>query len=196
MALCAGRIGQLLNKESLSADLGINVKTVEDWLSVLEASFVLMRLPPFWTNTRKRLIKSPKLYFLDTGIASWLLNIQNPHEMAYHPLRGNLFENLIIIEALKSRYHAGQASNLFFYRDARKREIDLILDYGEKCFPIEIKSAATYLADFAKNLDQIDENRQLGRAVIYGGDETQERSTVKVVPWREAPNLFANIAKN
>lgn len=193
MALCAGRVGQLLNKESLSSDIGINVKTVEDWLSVLEASFVLMRLPPYWTNTRKRLIKTPKLYFCDTGLVSWLLQIRSNTDLASHPLRGQIFENFVVIEALKAQFHRGRSAEIYFYRDSRKREIDLIFDYGQKVFPIEIKSAATYLQEFAHSLQEIADDKRLGKGVIYGGDTAQTRSGVEVVPWSQMPDFFAKI---
>tara|TARA_B100001094_G_C18136801_1_gene775579 strand:+ start:178 stop:1368 length:1191 start_codon:yes stop_codon:yes gene_type:complete len=193
MTLCAGRVGQILNKESLSSDLGVNVKTIEDWLSVLEASFVVTRLPPFWMNTRKRLVKSPKLYFCDPGLVSWLLGIHKPKDLATHPAKGHLFENLVMMEALKTNFNGGKPSNIFFYRDSRKNEIDLVFELGEKAFPVEIKAASTYIPDFAKGLDQIDESKRLGKAVIFGGDHNQDRSDVQVVSWRQMSAFFKNV---
>ncbi len=184
VGLCAGRIGQLLNKESLANDIGINIKTVEEWISVLETSFVLFRLQPFWRNSRKRLTKSPKLYFYDVGMASWLLRIQDSSAMVNHPFRGNLFENMIIVEALKNRFNAGKDNNLFFYRDGKKREIDLVIDEGQQIFPIEIKSAATYNAEFSKNLGLVDDYGTVGKAVVFGADTGQNRSNLEIISWR------------
>jgi predicted AAA+ superfamily ATPase len=192
IGLCAGRIGQLLNKESLASDVGINVKTVEEWISVLEASFVLFRLQPFWRNSRKRLVKSPKIYFYDVGLASWLLRIYEGNSVVNSPYRGNLFENMIIVEALKSKFNAGKNSNLFFYRDGRKRELDLVFDEAESVFPIEIKSAATYDSSFAKNFALLDDYGKRGCAVALGADKGQSRSDVDIVSWREFPGYMKN----
>ena len=190
VGLCAGRIGQLLNKESLSNDLGINVKTVEEWISVLETSFVLTRLQPFWRNTRKRLVKSPKIYFYDVGLASWLLRINSPETMATHPLRGHLFENMIIMEAFKARYNALKDNNLFFYRDGKKKEVDLIFDEGQSIFPIEIKSAATYSSDFAKNFQAIEDLNPREKAVILGSNDNQIRSELDIISWKNFPEYM------
>lgn len=193
LSLCAGRTGQILNKESLSSDAGINVKTVEEWLSILEASFVLLRIPPYWTNTRKRLVKSPKIFYFDTGLICWLLNIRNHEDLNTHPLRGQIFENFIMMESMKSRFNRGLSNNSFFYRDSRGKEIDMVLEYGQKAFPIEIKSSFTYQSDFSKNLNEISSEIQLGRAVVYGGEDKSTRSDVEVIPWSMSGRFFGKL---
>ncbi|MGA7979961.1 MAG: ATP-binding protein, partial [Chromatiaceae bacterium] len=128
--LCAGRVGQLLNLQSLGNDVGISHTTARSWLTVLEASYVIFLLQPWHTNISKRQIKSPKLYFYDVGLAAYLLGAENELHVSRHPLRGSLFENLVIIEALKYRYHRGKRNNLYFWRDAKGNEVDLLIENG------------------------------------------------------------------
>ena len=140
MRLCAGRIGQPLNLQSLGNDVGVSHTTARSWLTLLEASYAVFLLPPWHTNLSKRQIKSRKLYFYDVGLAAYLLGAETPMHVNRHPLRGNLFENLVVIEALKYRYHRGRRSNLYFWRDAKGNEVDLLLEYGPEVLPVEMEA--------------------------------------------------------
>ena len=137
--LCAGRVGQLVNLSSLGADAGISHTTAREWLTVLEASYIVFQLQPFHANVRRRLIKSPKFYFYDVGLASYLIGIENASQITTHPLRGPLFENAVVIEALKHRFNQGNRSNLSFYRNQRGLECDLFCETGQGIGAIEIK---------------------------------------------------------
>jgi len=176
LRVLAGRIGQVLNVSSLANDVGAARATLNEWLAVLEASFIVFRLPPWFASASKRAIKTPKLYFTEPGLAAWLLDIESPKQISRDPLMGNLFENMVVAEALKARLNAGQMPNLYFYRDTRGHEVDLILRQHRKVRPVEIKAAMTYSPDMLKGLKHF--GRQcpdaLGGAVVYAGDiETQ-----------------------
>lgn len=192
--LCAGRIGQLLNLSSLANDAGISHTTVGHWLSLLEASYIIFRLPPYFRNISKRLVKSPKLYFFDVGLATFLLGIQNPQQLSRDPLRGHLFENMVVAEALKYRYHQGHQSNLFFYRDSKGNEVDLLVANGSDLFPIEIKAGMTVNRDYFKGLRHFakvfPDHVPGGSGLVYGGAEAQKRTAVAVVPVSQIPGLF------
>ena len=182
--LCGGRVGQLANLSALGADAGVSHTTARHWLTVLEASYVVFQLPPFSANIRKRLIKSPKLYFYDVGLASHLIGIENAGQMSTHPLRGPLFENAVVVEALKHRFNWGRRANLSFFRDIRGLECDLLYEDGNGIGAIEIKSGATIASDYfdalnriAKVLPQIS-----AKAVVYGGRERQSRRDGEIVP--------------
>ena len=188
LKLCAGRTGQLINLSSLASDCGITHNTAKSWISVLEASYIVHLLPPHHRNFNKRLVKTPKLYFLDSGLATWLLGIQNTEQLATHAQRGALFESWVISECLKARYNAGETSNLYFWRDRSGHEVDLLIDHGTCLSPLEIKSGQTINRDYFKGLDFW---RKLARDttgpawLIYGGDTRQIRSDVTVLPWNE-----------
>ena len=152
LRLCAGRTGQLLNLASLSNDAGISQPTVKEWLSVLEAGYICFRLPPYFANISKRLVKTLKLYFYDTGLAAYLMGINSVEQIEVHPLRGMLFENLIITEIMKHFMNTGHKSDLMFYRDSNGNEVDLIIRQGSGYIPIEIKSSATVSSSFFKGL--------------------------------------------
>ncbi len=182
--LCAGRVGQLANLSALGADAGVSHTTARHWLTVLEASDVVFQLPPFSANIRKRLVKSPKLYFYDVGLASHLIGIEHAGQVSTHPLRGPLFENAVVVEALKHRFNRGRRSNLSFFRDTRGLECDLLVENGNGIGAIEIKSGATIASDYfdapnriAKVLPQIS-----AKAVVYGGADRQSRRDGEVVP--------------
>ena len=182
--LCSGRVGQLANLSALGADVGVSHTTARHWLTVLEASYVVFQLPPFSANIRKRLVKSPKLYFYDVGLASHLIGIENAGQMSTHPLRGPLFENAVVVEALKHRFNWGRRANLYFFRDIRGLECDLLYENGNGIGAIEIKSGATIASDYfdalnriAKVLPQIS-----AKAVVYGGLDRQCRRDGEVVP--------------
>jgi predicted AAA+ superfamily ATPase len=183
LQLVAGRTGQLLNKESLARDIGVDPKTVEAWLSALETSFVIVRLQPYHANLGKRLIKTPKVYMIDTGLACHLLRIEETRQLSAHPLRGALFETLIVGELLKRRFNAGKATNLFYYRDASGTEVDLVLEYADGVFPIEIKAASTFTPRFAAGLDVLSSLSPRGGAVILGGGQAGQRAGTRILPW-------------
>lgn len=185
--LCAGRIGQLLNKASLSNEAGISAPTAEAWLSLLEASYIVYLLRPDHNNFSKRLVKSPKLYFYDTGLACSLLEIGNPSQLATHYLRGGLFENMVITDVLKSQFNAGKnGGNLSFWRDSNGNEVDLLLSEGQEQFAYEIKSGATFNSDYFKGLDYwagLSGADSSHKAVIYGGSIGLNASNGRVIPW-------------
>ena len=153
LVLLAGRVGQVLNYTSLGNDIGVSGTTVKNWISVLKASFVMFELQPFHENINKRVIKSPKLYFTDTGLVAHLLGIETPDQVKRDPLRGGLYENLIILEALKALYNAGKRPQMYFYRDTNGNEVDLIIKHQRHLVPIEIKSAETFTRDFLKGIE-------------------------------------------
>lgn len=171
--LCAGRVGAECNLSALSNEVGVSSVTLKEWLSILEASYIVYRLHPYYANINKRLVKTPKLYFYDTGLLCFLLGIQSPAQLSTHPLRGGIFENLIVMEMLKNRYNKGQESNLFFYRESRGTEIDIMAQEGINLRLYEVKSAKTSNADFYKNIRAIEHafgDRILSSCVIYDGD--------------------------
>lgn len=185
--LCAGRTGQLLNMSSLALETGVDQKTVAAWLSVLETSFILFRLQPYYKNYNKRMVKMPKLYFYDTGLAAALLGIDNAAMLEMHPFRGSLFENLVVTEFLKQRLNAGLSNNIYFWRDSTGNEIDLLIDRKSELLPIEIKSGKTVTSDYFKGLNfwnKLTGNQ--GGMVVYGGDMQQTRSDgITVVPLKD-----------
>ncbi len=192
MKLLAGRVGQLINYQSLSNDVGVDNKTVKQWLSILEASFVVFKLPPYFENFGKRVIKSPKYYFTDTGLLSYLLDIEKPSQVSRDPLVGSLFENLVVIEALKTRFNKGKKSNLYFFRDSHRHEIDLLYKSGRQFTGIEIKSASTWNNSFKKELKRFSEkNIQLSNSyVVYSGESMVFSDGVEVLSFMNVANIF------
>lgn len=185
--LCAGRIGQLINFSGLANECGIDVKTAQAWLSVLETSYLVFRLTPHHRNFKKRLVKQPKLYFTDTGLACSLLGIESAKQLETHYLRGGLFENAVVVEFLKQRYNAGKPSHLYFWRDHLGREIDLLEAEGDRLHATEVKSGATLNASLFENLEWFAKTvgSSLGTArLIYGGERPSRRGAVEVKPWR------------
>ncbi len=191
--LCAGRTGQLLNLNNLAQDLGISHVTARKWLTVLQASYLVHLVQPYHWRTTKRLIKSPKLYFYDTGLAAWLIGIQSPEQLASHPLRGGLFENMVMMDALKFRWHRGLRDNLFFYRDSEGAEIDLLLEFGHGVFPIEIKAGATINSDYFKGIrhfSKLVSSAPNGGGLVYGGAERWLHSGTQIVPFDDVAALL------
>lgn len=185
LRLCAGRTGQLLNAANLAADCGIAGKTALEWVSILEASYIVRRLPPWFANVSKRLSKTPKLYFLDTGLVCYLLGIDSPGQLANHPLRGAIFETFVMTEFWKHYANCGVTDRLFHYRDGAQREIDLVDECGSSRLLVEIKSGQTPNAEWGETLKRISaalpgESRL---CVIYGGRSSQMRSGVEYVSW-------------
>ena len=184
--LCAGRNGQLLNLSSLANDCGITHTTARRWISVLEASFLIILLRPHHKNFSKRMIKSPKLYFLDTGFLCYLLRIRSPEDLRIHSSRGAVFESLVISELLKNYFHQGKESDLYFWRDSGGHEVDVLIDSGKELLPIEIKSGETIASDFFGGLHYwlgLTGEEKAPAALIYGGDSSMRRSGVAVYPW-------------
>ena len=187
--LCAGRTAQLLNYSSLAADCGISQPSAKAWLSVLEASFVAFRLPAFHANPRKRLVKMPKLYFHDTGLVCWLLGIRQSEQLRTHPLRGPVFETWVVSEALKHRTNRGRTGGLWFYRDRNGAEVDLVIDQPAGLTLIEAKSSTTAsssLFDGARRVRRhfASSSRPCDVAIAYGGDQFQQRTDGRLIPWR------------
>jgi len=181
--LCAGRVGQLLNLNSIGNDLGISHTTIRDWLTILEASYIIFLLEPFHCNIKKRLIKSPKLYFYDVGLVSFLLGIEKLSHIERHPLRGNIFENLAVIELLKYRYNHGRRNNLNFYRDSTGNEVDIIYNIGHQFLPIEIKVSETVAKDFFKGFKQLQKvipDLPFGKLLIYTGNQDETRHDIQI----------------
>ncbi len=187
LRLCAARTGQLLNLSSLATDCGISQSTATAWLSILEASYIVFRLTPHFANFGKRLVKTPKLYFHDTGVASFLLGIQTPEQLATHPTRAALFETMVVAEYQRARWNRGEVANLYFWRDSSGIEVDLLLDEAGLLRPVEIKSGQTIAGDMFKGLKkwQTLSASPAEPSLLFGGDGTYLRSGVRVIGWRE-----------
>jgi len=184
--LCAGRNGQLLNLSSLAADCGITHTTARRWISILEASFLVYLLRPHHRNFNKRMTKSPKLYFLDSGLLCYLLGIRSPNEIHGHACRGPIFESLVVSELIKNRLHQGEEGDLYFWRDSTGHEVDLLLDLGRRVIPVEVKSGMTVASDSFQGLDywrKLSGQSQMPGALIYAGDRAYRRQGIVVHPW-------------
>ena len=183
--LCAGRSGQLLNVSALASDAGVSHTTAKRWLSVLEASYIVYLLRPYHRNFGKRLVKSPKLYFLDSGLLCYLLNIRSPEELVHRAERGAIFESFVLAEFLKNFFHKGEQPSVFFWRDSVGHEIDFVLELGQRLIAVEIKSGQTVASDFFKNLTYWRRlaGDQVRTVLFYGGSEMQVRSEAVVYPW-------------
>lgn len=186
--LCAGRTGQLLNYAGLASDAGISPNTAKAWLSILESSYILYRLQPFHRNFSKRLVKSPKLYFYDTGVVCSLLGIRDEGQVNLHYMKGALFENLIINEFIKRNFNRGEHRQPYFWQDSHGKEIDCLLVDGEKMTAVEIKSGKTVSSNYFDNLEYwrgLAGTSQDQSYVVYGGDQSLQTSAGKLVSWRE-----------
>jgi uncharacterized protein len=186
--MCAARSGQLLNLTSLGADCGLSANTAREWLSVLEASYLVTRLQPHHQNFGKRLVKSPKLYFLDVGLMAWLLGIRDAQTLDTHASRGALFETFVVSELIKQRFNQGQASDLYFWRDSTGHEVDVLLDTPAGLQAIEIKSGSTFAADWIKGLQKwqsLSGSDSLQPQIIFGGTGLYEREDCKVRGWQD-----------
>jgi uncharacterized protein len=192
--ICAGRIGNLFNASTLANETGVSVATIQSWISILEASYIVMMLQPYYDNVDKRLIKSPKLYFYDTGLACYLLGIENLSQVARDPLRGALFENMVIMNGVKRRFNKGLDHNMFFYRDSHHVEIDLVYRKANELIAIEIKSAQTFHLDFLKGIRHFT-NLFPGRVpksfLAYDGELEQTIQNIEIINFRKlADQLF------
>ncbi len=188
--LCAGHIGQVFNQTSLSNDTNFSQPTIKSWLSVLETSFVAFLLPPYFRNFNKRLLKTPKLYFYDTGLACSLLGIRSAIDLENHPMRGPLFENFIVVEFMKQFLHRGQRPNCYYWRDNTGHEIDLLIEHAGQIFPMEIKSSQTLKTDFFKTLEffqKISGTPTEQSFLVYAGTENQNRLLGNARSWDNLP---------
>lgn len=193
MKLLAGRVGQVVNLHSLSSDVGVSSTTLSEWLSVLEASYIIHRVYPYYNNFGKRLIKSPKIYFTEVGLASYLLGIQTDGQAVRDPLYGGLFENMLVNDILKARYNAGMPANLYFFRDSHGGEVDLVFEERRQLTPIEIKSSMTFSDEMARGirgLQKLSLTIQKG-IVFYAGDLEFETADYSVRNFKQAGDLFS-----
>jgi len=187
LRLCAGRVGSIINCSSIGNDVGLSHNTVKEWISVLEASYIVFRLPPHFRNFSKRLIKSPKIYFWDTGLLCWLLGIRSAEQLATHALRGAIFENYVIAELSKYDYSNGETPPFYYWRDQSGLEVDLLIEREGKLMPIEIKSGQTIVSDFFKGLSRwldLAGDDAINPTLIYGGVGKQQRNGISVYGWR------------
>ena len=190
--MCAARSGQLLNLAALGADCGISAVTARQWLSVLEASYLVARLPPYHHNFGKRLVKSPKLYFLDVGLMAWLLGIRDAATIQTHAARGALFETWVVSECIKQRFNAGQGADLFFWRDNAGHEVDLLFDTPQGMQAVEIKSGSTFASDWPDAIHRwakFATGAARPPVIVYGGEGAYERQGCRVIGWRELHSL-------
>jgi uncharacterized protein len=191
--LCAGRTAQLLNLSSLATECGITHNTAKAWISVLEASYLIFLLRPYHASFNKRLVKMPKLYFYDVGLATWLLGIRTKDQMQLHPSRGSIFETLIISELLKSRLNRGERPAFYFWRDSNGNEVDLLVEQGTKLMPIEIKSGKTLTRDSFAGLEKwrdLAGDRAVRSSLIYGGSDSYQHKAIKVLGWQKIGELL------
>ncbi len=193
MKLCAARVGSLFNASEIGMQVGVDGKTITHWLSVLEASYLVTLLPPYYENISKRLVKTPKLYFNDPGLACYLLDIETPKQLALDKMRGAIFENMVVMECLKHRYNQGKEGNVFFYRDSNGQEVDILMKEGGSLTAIEVKSSMTYQPDFVKSLKRLPEWTSTPikrRAVVYSGDMENTAGDIWLLRYNHLEKLF------
>ena len=193
LVLCAGRVGQIMNFSSLGNDIGVSYQTIKRWVSVLESTNIAILLQPYYKNLNKRVIKSPKLYFNDPGLASFLLGIKSPLDLKSHYARGALFENLIISEVVKSFYNSGNEPPVYFWRDGSGTEIDLLLENRNRLHAIEIKSGKTFSSDFLAPIEtfcKFSGSDPKDAALVYGGVDRQSREGTAILPWTQINELL------
>lgn len=196
LKLCAGRTAQEINLSALGGDAGVSHNTARAWLSILETSYLIHRLPAWHGNIRKQVVKAPKLHFLDSGLVCYLLNIREPEQLRHHPLRGAIFESWVVSELYKAQAHRGEQPNLYHYRESRGMELDVLMNLGDRLCAIEIKSAATVAADFFRHFESFAERvrhtglpSRIENVVVYGGEASQQRSTARLIAWRDVGEI-------
>ena len=193
LKLCAARIGSLFNASELGAEVGVSSKTISHWLSVLQASYLITLLPPYYENIPKRLVKSPKLYFNDPGLACYLLDIESPQQLDRDKMRGAIFENMIIMEAIKHRYNMGLEGGVFFYRDSNQNEVDLLIKQEGELTAIEVKSSMTYSSSFEKTLTQIEgwvKTPISKKAIVYSGNFENTSGDINLINYRHISSIL------
>lgn len=193
LKLCAARIGSLFNASELGAEVGVSSKTISHWLSVLQASYLITLLPPYYENIPKRLVKSPKHYFNDPGLACYLLDIESPQQLDRDKMRGAIFENMIVMEAIKHRYNMGLEGGVFFYRDSNQNEVDLLIKQEGELTAIEVKSSMTYSSSFEKALTQIEgwiKTPISKKAIVYSGDFENSSGDINLINYRHISSIL------
>ena len=193
LKLCAARIGSLFNASELGAEVGVSSKTISHWLSVLQASYLITLLPPYYENIPKRLVKSPKLYFNDPGLACYLLDIETPQQLDRDKMRGAIFENMIVMEAIKHRYNMGLEGGVFFYRDSNQNEVDILIKQEGELTAIEVKSSMTYSSSFEKTLTQIEgwiKTPISKKAIVYSGDFENSSGDINLINYRHISSIL------
>jgi predicted AAA+ superfamily ATPase len=194
MKLLAGRVGQLIDYNSLANDVGVDAKTIKNWLSILEASFIIYKLAPYFENFGKRVIKSPKYYFVDVGLLAYLLGIEELQQVSRDPLVGNIFENLVVIECLKSRLNQARSPNIYFYRDSAGFEVDLVFQDGNNLVAIEIKSTSTYHPSLVNSLTKfMGLSQKVARSyLVYNGEERSLGSETAAISFSKVSRIFSS----
>ena len=193
LKLCAAQIGSLFNASELGAEVGVSSKTISHWISVLQASYLITLLPPYYENIPKRLVKSPKLYFNDPGLACYLLDIETPQQLDRDKMRGAIFENMIVMEAIKHRYNMGLEGGVFFYRDSNQNEVDLLIKQEGELTAIEVKSSMTYSSSFEKALTQIEgwiKTPISKKAIVYSGDFENSSGDINLINYRHISSIL------
>lgn len=178
----------------LANEVGVSVNTIKSWLSVLQASYVITMLPPYYENITKRLVKTPKLYFCDMGLACYLLDIETPQQLARDKMRGALFENMLVMEVIKARFNAGKQPNVYFYRDSNQNEIDMVLKLPDGLNGIGVKSSMTYHKDFERTLKRMGDLLKTtvqDRAIVYAGDFENTSGEVKLLNYRHIDTMLS-----
>ncbi len=196
LRLCAARIGSVFNASELAGEIGMDSKTVTRWLSVLQASYLVTLLPPYYENISKRLVKNPKLYFNDTGLACYLLDIESPKQLERDKMRGALFENMIVMEAVKHRFNHGKEGGVFFYRDSNQNEVDILLKQEGEITALEVKSSMTYHPTFENTLKKLPEwikTPVTKRAVIYTGDFENSSSEIRLLNYNNMLSILPTV---
>ncbi len=196
MKLCAARVGSIFNASELAGQIGVDSKTVTHWLSVLQASYLVTLLPPYHENISKRLVKSPKLYFNDPGLACFLLDIESPRQLERDKMRGAIFENYVVMEAIKHRYNQGLADGVYFYRDSNQHEVDILLKEDGEITAIEVKSSMTWHSSFANDISRLSgwiKTPVVSKVIVYAGDFENTVGDVKLINYR---HLHQNLIKN
>jgi hypothetical protein len=194
--ICAGRAGNLLNASAIANEAGVSVSTVKSWLAILEASYIVFFLNPYFENIGKRYIKSPKIYFYDVGLLAFLLGIEDSNQLDRDPLRGALFENMIVSEFIKMRFNKGMDCNLFFYHDSHHNEIDVIIKHGSRLQPVEIKSSQTFHTDFLKQFKHFSKshsNRVVNPILVYDGEMQQKVQDVEIINFRNIEKIVNKV---
>lgn len=187
MKLCAARVGSIFNASELAGQIGVDNKTITNWLSVLQASYLVTLLPPYYENISKRLVKSPKLYFNDPGLACFLLDIESPRHLARDKMRGAIFENYVVMEVIKHRFNRGLLNGVYFYRDSHKNEVDILLKEEGEITAIEVKSSMTYHTSFEADISQLSDwikTPVVNKIIVYTGDFENTASDIKILNYR------------
>ena len=193
LKLCAARIGSLFNASELGAEVGVSSKTISHWISVLQASYLITLLPPYYENIPKRLVKSSKLYFNDPGLACYLLDIETPQQLDRDKMRGAIFENMMVMEAIKHRYNMGLEGGVFFYRDSNQNEVDILIKQEGELTAIEVKSSMTYSSSFEKTLTQIEgwiKTPISKKAIVYSGDFENSSGDINLINYRHISSIL------